>query len=184
MTFLDGPFRALIEALCRRRPRFYEGMAEINRAGERFFKRLDDIHLAEQWLTRIELQVKLFDGRLGFDLPDPQAGVLKGCVPDQVDDLALSDLFLTAWGNRLLGLEFSPAPIAERRLPELHKIVCAERALREDVRQKIHQATETLLPGAGEFADYCLDLWQEQFCALEPEALDARFIGAMIIRLD
>ncbi|AJF05902.1 DUF6178 family protein [Geoalkalibacter subterraneus] len=184
MTFLDGPFRALVESLCYKRPRFYEGMVEVNRAGERFFKRLDDIRLAEQWLSRIEIQVQLFDGRLGFDLPDPQGEVLKGCVPDQVGDLALSDLFLTAWGNRLLGRDFSPVPIAKRLLPELHKVVCADGTLREEVRREIRQATESLLPGAGEFSDYCLDLWQEQFCTLAPDALDVRFIGAMIIRLD
>jgi hypothetical protein len=184
MAFLDGPFRTLIESLCRKRPRFYEGMTEINRTGERFFQRLGDIRLAEQWLSRIEIQVQLFDGRLGFDLPDPQGEVLKGCVPDQVGDLALSDLFLTAWGNRLLGRDFSPVPIARRYLPELHKAVCVDGTLREEVCREIRQATESLLPGAGEFADYCLDLWQEQFCALAPDGLDARFIGAMIIRLD
>ena len=180
--FLDGPFRALLEALGRRRPRFYQGLEGGDRAGERPFATLNDLRQAEQSLARVEAQVPLFDGPLGFGLPDPETFDLGGCVPDQVQDLALSDLFLTALGTRILGRGFAPEPIPAADLVPLWQRVGEGGRVHAALRDETRNWCESLVAGAGEFADYCLDLLEEGFCALDGADLDPRFIGGLIVR--
>ena len=36
---------------------------------------------------------------------------------------------------------------------------------------------ESLEAGAGTFGDFCLDLWEEEFCAVDSAALDPRYVG-------
>lgn len=183
-VFLDGPFRALVDALGRRRPRFYEGIGASNRAGERPFATLGEVRQAEQWLARVETQLQLFDGALGFALPDPNAMDLGGCVPDQARDLALSDLFLTALGNRVLGREFRPTPIPAAELLSLWQALGAGGRVKDALREETIAWSESLVPGSGDFAGYCLDLLQEGFCALDAAELDPRFIGGLIVRVE
>jgi hypothetical protein len=40
-----------------------------------------------------------------------------------------------------------------------------------------------MLSGAGQFADFCLDIWQEEFCALKIEQVDPRYLSGLIMRL-
>lgn len=181
--YLDGPFRALTDALCQRKPRFFEGLLEINRAGQRPFTTLSDVKLAAEWLDRLEVQRHLFTEQFPFALPEPAALDLSGCMPDDAEDLALSDFFLTALANRLLGRAFVPEPLAADELPGLHALVSEGGQLRPALRQETVQWLESLVPGGGAFADYCLDLWQEEFCTLTPEDIDPRYVGGLIVRL-
>ncbi|WP_305046689.1 DUF6178 family protein [Geoalkalibacter sp.] len=180
--YLDAPFRALVEALCRRRPRLYIGAVDAARAGERPFATLAEVKACALWLERLEAQVLLFDGRLGFALPDPRALDLDGCIPAQAEDVTLSDLFLTALANRLLGRAFTPAAIAWSELERLWDLAREGRGVRAQLRRETLAWAESLVPRGAEFASYCLDRWAEGFCALERAALDPRFIGGLILR--
>ncbi|MBE0596434.1 MAG: hypothetical protein IH614_04110 [Desulfuromonadales bacterium] len=181
--FLDGPFRALVRALDQKRPRFYEGLENFTRAGERPFATSRELRLAEEWLARLEAQQRLFQGQLPFELPAPAELDLTGCTPDLVDDLALSDFLLTALANRLLGRSFLPTPLAAGDIAPLQAMVCQEGKISPELRRETVNWLDSLEPGAGAFGDYCLDLWEEDFCPLAPAQIDPRFISGMIIRL-
>ncbi len=180
--YLDGPDRALVEALCRRKPRFFAGADDQTRGGERPFAAPRDLRLAEELLARVEAQVRLFTAGLPFALPDPKVLDLTGCHPAEAADLALSDFFLTALGNRLLGRPFAPEPIPVGELSRLQTIVCEAGKVSPRLRLETRQWVETLEQGAGPFADYCLTLWDEEFCTLAPEELDPRYLGGLIVR--
>ncbi|MDY0267756.1 DUF6178 family protein [Trichloromonas sp.] len=180
--YLDGPFRALVEALLRKKPRFFEGILQTDRGGERPFATRGELLLAEEWLDRLETRMRLFDGRLGFELPASENLDLAGCHPDHVDDLALSDFFLTALANRLLGRPFVPAPIPRSDLAELHGRVCRAGKLDVSLREETLHFLEGLEVGAGEFGVYCLDLWEEEFCRLKVADLDPRYGCGLIVK--
>jgi hypothetical protein len=179
--YLDGPFRAMVDALVGKKPRFFEGIAEENRGGDRPFANLRDLQLAEEWLQRLEVQVALFDGRLGFELTAPQDLDLLGCAPDSSEDLTLSDFFLTALGNRVLGREFLPMPIAQAELADLHGRVSRDGKLAVELREETVQWLEKVTPKAGAFAAYCLDLWDAEFCQLKVANIDPRYGCGLII---
>jgi hypothetical protein len=181
--YLDGPFRALVEALRRSKPRFFRGIERVDQGGERSFATLREVRLAEEWLERLEVQQRLFTDALPFRLPTPEAFDLVGCIPESGDDMALSDFFLTALANRLLGRSFAPTPIHSTELPALHGRICAAGRLVSGLREETAAWLESLLPGAGAFGDYCLDLWEEEFCPTRPEDLDPRYLGGLIVRL-
>jgi hypothetical protein len=42
---------------------------------------------------------------------------------------------------------------------------------------------DELVPGAGAFGTFCLDLWNEEFCAVQGGELDPRYLGGLIVRL-
>jgi hypothetical protein len=180
--YLDPPFRALIGALCRKKPRLFEGVKEKQRTGEGPFATLEEIGLAEAWLEKIEIQRQLFEECFSFELPAPEAIDLTGCVPGEASALALSDFFLTGLANRLLGRDFSPAPIGRNELGELHRRVCRQGRLHEELREETRRWLEGLTPGGGAFGDACLDLWAEEFCPLDPDRLDPRYLRGLIVR--
>jgi len=138
--------------------------------------------LTGEGLKRIEAQMRLFDGRLGFELPVPENLDLSGCHPDHVDDLALSDFFLTALANRVLGRPFVPAPIPRAELAELHGRVCRAGKLDASLREETLRFLEGLETGAGEFGSYCLDLWEEEFCRLKVADLEPRYGCGLIVK--
>ena len=181
--YLDRPFRSLVEALRRRKPRLFRGIESDEQGGERPFATLREVRLAEEWLARLEVQQRLFAEAFPFSLPAPEALDLEGCIPESGADVALSDLFLTALANRLLGRSFAPAPIPCTELIALHGRICAAGHLASGLREETAAWLESLLPGAGAFGDYCLDLWEEEFCPTRPEDLDPRYLGGLIVRL-
>lgn len=181
--YLEGAFRALVEALDNKKPLFYEGMEEPNRAGTRPFSSLRDLRLAGEWLDRLELQRRLFEERLPFELPAPAELDLTGCFPESPEDLGLSDIFLTALANRVLGRGFLPQPLPRTGLALLHRELCTEGRAPESFREETFKWLETLEAGAGAFGNDCLDLWLEEFCRLKAEEFDTRFVRGLIVRV-
>lgn len=180
--YLDSTFRAPLEALCRRKPLFSEGMDDEARTGERHFATQGDLRRAAEWLEKVEILRHLFENAFPFELPAPEAVDLDGCLPGDVSDLALSTFFLTALGNRILDRGFAPQLIARSELPELHRRVCSEGQLRQGLREETRHWLNDLVEGAADFGDYCLNLWAEEFCPLDPDRIDPRFVGGLIIR--
>lgn len=181
--YLDGPFRGFVEALCRKRPLLYIGAVEAQQSGERSFAKLTEVQACERWLDRLEAQMRLFDGPLGFALPDPQQLDLSGCHPAQAEELALSDLFLTALANRLLGRDFAPEPLAADDLVPLWEGLVQDPQSRAALREQTRAWVESLAAGGGDFAAYCFDLLDEGLCTLARADLDPRFVEGLIVRL-
>jgi len=135
-AYLDGPLRAFLNALQQRRPRFYEGIEAEERAGERPFANIHDLTLARNWLDRLAGQRRLFEERFPFDLPAAGELDLADCSPDEPADLTLSDFFLTALANRILGRAFVPRPVPQEELPALHARICHEGKLDPELRRE------------------------------------------------
>jgi hypothetical protein len=182
--YLDAKAKACLEAINRKPPLFFEGIADPTMGGARLFMNLAEIRATEQWLDRIELQCRLFEDALHFSLPEPAVIDLSGCLPDSADDVTLVEFFLTSLANKLLGREFSPLPIAEEELVRLHGMISHAGKLYPRLREETVKWLESLMPGGGAFARYCLDIWEEEFCSIGFEDIDPRFVGGLLIRLE
>jgi Family of unknown function (DUF6178) len=181
--YLDAPLRPAVELLCQARPEFYLPLEGGSRAGSRQFSSVQDLELLRDLLTRLELQLQLVTRHFPTLLPDPEQFGLSGCEPGTLAELELSDLFLTALANQILGRPFAPEPIPRAELLPLQQQVTTAGALNPDLRSQTRQWLESLEPGGGRLADWCLDIWEEEFCPLAPEELNPRYISGLIIRL-
>jgi hypothetical protein len=182
--FLDHNARACLAALKQFPPLFFEGVADPVQGGTRLFATLAEIGMVEQWLSRMETQRQLFEEALQFPLPDPAVMDLSRCQPDNADDITLVEFFLTSLANKLLGRDFQPLPLAEEELAGLHGMVSQSGVLNPRLREETVKWLDSLMGGGGDFATYCLDIWEEEFCSIGFEDIDPRFIGGLIVRLE
>lgn len=181
--YVDPPYLAMVQALCLRRPECWEGVVEMNRGGTRPFGQIAELHTTREWLDRLEIQRRLFEEIFPFELPAPEDLDLEGCQIDEADQVSLSTFFLTALANQLLGGEFIPEPLAAVELPTLHGLVSHEGKINPELRRQTMARLEEQLPGGGAFADWCLSVWNDEFCNLSPDHIDARFVGGVLVRL-
>lgn len=181
--YLDGPYRRFLDTLTGTPPRLFSGIRLSISQDEKDFQNKKDLQLAEEQLQQVAIQQELFAGLLPFSLPDEDSCDLSGCQPDQCSDLTLSDLFLTALANRLLGREFIPQPIPADELAELHALISENRQLSPKVLEETVAYMNSLLSGAGQFAEFCLEIWQEEFCTLDMKKIDPRYVSGLIIKL-
>jgi len=181
--FLDASLRPAVEALCQDRPQFYLPLEGGNRAATRQFSSLKEVDLVNNLLERLELQVGLIERHLPQLLPDPDRFDLTGCEPGQLDDLTICDLFLTALANQLLGRDFAPNPLPLAEVTLLHRQITGGGALKPALLKQTRDWLESLENGGGQLADWCLGVWDEEFCPLRPEELNPRYISGLIIRL-
>ena len=182
--YLDPNAKACLAALAENPPLYFEGVGDPTRGGARWFADLFEVSAVEQWLERIEVQQQIFAEGLQFTLPDPAMLDLNGCQPDDIEDITLVEFFLTALSNKLLGRDFQPLPLAEEELAGLHGMVSQSGVLHPRLREETVNWLESLVPGGGDFARYCLDIWEEEFCSIGFEDIDPRYIGGLIVRLE
>jgi hypothetical protein len=182
-AYLDGPYRLLTDALLQSPPQFAEVLVRPDRGSAQLFASLREVRLTEEWLNRLEVQGRLFETRFPFRLPPVEGWDLVGCHPGHGRELTLSTIFLTALANRLLHQSFAPQPLAAGDLPELHILVSRGRGVDPQLRAQTLSWLESLEPGGGAFGDFCLNRWEEEFCAVSPAGLDPRFIGGLIVKL-
>jgi hypothetical protein len=147
------------------------------------FDNLYEVRSVDQWLARIEVQQRIFEEGLQFPLPDPATLELDGCQPGDIEDVTLVEFFLTSLSNKIMGRDFLPIPLAEEELAGLHGMVSQSGRLHPGLREETTKWLESLVPGGGDFAKYCLDIWEEEFCSIGFEDLDPRYIGGLIVRL-
>ncbi len=180
--YLDGPFRALLTPMLESCPRFYQGMEQEGREDVRLFASLHEVRICEEWLDLLEIQRRLFENHFDFVLLPPEAFDLEDCTLETAEFLTLSEIFLTALANRLLGRAFRPDPVAPAELAELHRMVCRDGTLMPELIEQTAEWLETLEENAGGFAEYCLEIWQEAFCEISAGDLDPRYVSGILVR--
>jgi hypothetical protein len=180
--YLDGPYAGLVAALSSSRPRYFTGLEETMRSGTRPFAGLGDLQRTSEWLAAVEVQHRLFVQSFPFDLPAPETLDLTGCQPEEANQVTLSDFFLTALANRLCGRSFLPEPFPAAELERLLSLISIDGRLAEALRQETLAWLESLQPGASAFGEFCCEIWDTEFCPLDPRHFDARFVGGLIIR--
>ncbi len=180
--YLDGPFKALLAPMLLPCPRFFEGLEQADREGSRLFSSLDDIRVCEEWLDLLEVQRRLFEDHFDFVLLPPEAFDLTGCTLETTEFLTLSEIFLTALANRLLGRAFRPDPIPAEELTALHRMVCRDGTLVPELIEQTADWLESLEQDGSGFAEYCLEIWQEEFCQVPVEAIDPRYVGGILVK--
>jgi hypothetical protein len=181
--YLDGPDIALIEALNQAKPQFFNGIVDATRADVRSFQTWAEVVKVRQELDCVERLSALFSDKGVFNLPEPEQLDLTGCIPALATEVTLSEFFLTALANRLLGRDFYPQPIAVAELLLLHEKVSLPAPEFKLLRQQTHDWVESQVPGSGTFANFCLDIWQQEFCSLAREDVTPEYVGGLIIRL-
>ncbi len=180
-AYLDGPYVALVTALQGRRPCYCIAFDGVAQAGVLPFSTLRQVESTRQRLAEGEVQRCLFEERFAFELPRRQEFEMNGTVADEFEQTTLSDFFLTALANRLLGRDFVPTPILPAELMILHRLITENGRVSEALRQQTLDWLESLEPGAGSFGGFCLAIWDEEFCALDSAALDPRYIGGLLV---
>ncbi|MDD2557425.1 MAG: DUF6178 family protein [Desulfuromonas sp.] len=181
-VYLDGPDAALIAALKHPKPRFYSGVETTTRADERPFRNYSDVKAVSAELGTIEALLPLFGAKGVFNIPAPDELDLDGCIPPQASEVTLSELFLTAIANKILGHDPTPEPIPAAELETLHQALHAD-ANFADLRQQTHAWLESLAPGSGAFAEFCFEIFEHEFYALKSENLQPQYVGGLLIRL-
>jgi hypothetical protein len=183
--FFDLPYKQFLEALAgSQQTQYFAGLDNPAESEVRPFRSAIDLVKAEKWLRRIARQQQLFEERLPFELPTEENFDLCDCNPSRVEELTLSQLFLTALANRVLGRAFVPEPLVAEELPGLHGMISQNGRLDPALREETITWAETLVDDVGSFADWCLDVWELEFCPVDPDAIDPRFVGGMIVRIN
>ncbi len=181
-NFLDGPYRRFIDSLQQNPPLLFRGI----RVGDP--QQPETIHTGKQLdciraiLKQLEDQQQIFSELLPIDLTREDFLNLENCNIETLDDLTLSDLFLTSLANQLLGGELIPQPLATNELKTLHRLLVLDGKLNPQIVQQVRQQLDEQLPGASIFADFCLEIWQEDFCRLHENDIDPRYLSGLIIR--
>ncbi len=181
---LDGPYRRFIESLQQNPPEFFRGIRIGDPQQPEQIQTLKQLGQIDSILQQIELQQTIYSELLSVDQKNAEDIELSGCNIESVNDLTLSDLFLTALANQLLGGEFLPQPLAACELPTLHRLLVENSRINPLIVEQIRDQLDAKIPGASQFADYCLEIWQEEFCQFDEAEIDARFLSGLIVRLE
>lgn len=179
---LDAPFARLIEGLAAPRPLLYRDLVEPGRDELRPFRSYQEVEVSETALGGVEDQQRLFHEHLPLQREALAQLDLTGCNIEE-NDLTLATLLLTSLANRLLGRDFSPLPLPADDLTSLHAMISRDGQLNDNLRRETLTWLDGLVSGSSTFGAYCLGLWEDGICALEAQALDARFVSGLIVRL-
>jgi len=180
---LDGPYRRFIDSLQQNPPEFFCGIRIGDPQQPEAIRTLRQLAHIEAILQQIELQQEIFRVLLSLDPNQAESLDLSGCNIETASDLTLSDLFLTALANQLLGGDFTPQPLAVCELPTLQRLLVEDSKLNPQLVEQVRNQLDAQLPGASTFADYCLEIWREEFCQLEENEINPRYLSGLIIRL-
>ena len=184
--YLDGPDAALVNALCLPIPQFYNGLVDASRADSRSFHSWAEVVQVQQELECVEALQQLFSSDGLVELPPPEELDLSGCVPDQAEEVTLSELFLTAMANQLLGREFLPIPIAAAELLVLHakfNTDATDVITIAELRSQTGAWIGEHVGGCSTFADFCIDIFDQEFISLAKDDVVAEYVGGLLIRL-
>lgn len=183
-NLLDGPFKRFVETLQERPPQLFCGIRVGDPQQPEAIRSLKQLACAESILRQLECQQSLCTELLQLHPESLNELNLQGCNIDLSTELTLSDLFLTALANQLLGENFTPTPIAAEELSVLHELLISEKKLNPELVERIRTQLEEKLPGSSQFGDYCLEIWQEEFGQLEKDQIDPRYLSGLLVKLE
>jgi hypothetical protein len=179
---LDGPYRRFIDSLQQNPPELFYGIRVGDPQQPEAISTLKQLTHIESILQEIALQQRIYSELFVLDQAADKVN-LEHCNIDKKSDLTLSDLFLTALANQLLGGDFSPRPLAVSEVNSLHRLVVKDAGLDPLLVEQVRNKLDAQLPGASNFADYCLEIWHEEFCQLKEDEIDPHYVSGLIIRL-
>jgi len=190
-AILDPPLPGALAAARRRRPLFFEGLADPGSPETREFRTLRDVALARRAMGLAGALRSLWDELSSQAV----AGSLAQRAPRK-QPIRLSGLAITAFALRVLDGTPVLRPIPRGRLRALHAALfeesgpaCSRPALRYDARARLHDAFESWLRSLGpearedaeRFLDGCLERLRAEVGVLDPDRADPRTVSAILL---
>ncbi len=190
-AILDPPLPGALAAARRRRPLFFEGLADPGSSQIREFRTLREITLARRAMGLALALRALWEELSKQAVP----GSLPASVPRRLP-MRLSGLAITAFALRVLDGTPALRPIPRGRLRALHETLfeaagpaCARPALRSDARAKFLDAFASWLGSLGpearedavNFLDGCLERLCDEVGVLDPDRADPRAVSAILL---
>ena len=182
--YLDGPDAAVITALCQDKPRFFNGLMDETRADQRPFATMAEVTLVDEELQCIDMLQAVFGEQGLLPLGAPEDIDLDGCVPDQGSELTLSEIFLTALAQRIMGRDFAFRPFPIQELSQLHATLTRSDEAMTALRDETSRWLESQAPGTTPFVHYCLAIWESELCELEADDLVPEYVGGLVLRVE
>ncbi len=181
--YLDGSDAAVVAALRQDVPQFFSGLSDVTRADNRPFRNIGEVRRVERELECIEQLQLLFSPDGLLPLPAPEQLDLSGCYPQNSAEVTLSELFMTAVANQLLNGRFVIEPLPLAHLPRLRTLAAADAKQFAALRHQVQEQVATCVSGCAAFVDFCFDIWQQEFIALDDDELLPEYVGGLIMRL-
>ena len=182
--YLDGPDAAVITALCQDKPRFFNGLMDETRADQRPFATMAEVTLVDEELQCIDMLQAVFGEQGLLPLGAPEDIDLDGCVPDLGSELTLSEIFLTALAQRIMGRDFAFRPFPIQELSQLHATLTHNDEAMTALRDETSRWLESQAPGTTPFVHYCLAIWESELCELEADDLVPEYVGGLVLRVE
>jgi len=182
--YLDGPDAAVITALCQEKPRFFNGLMDETRADQRPFATMAEVTLVDEELQCIDMLQAVFGEQGLLPLGAPEDIDLDGCVPDLGSELTLSEIFLTALAQRIMGRDFAFRPFPIQELSQLHATLTRNDEAMTALRDETSRWLESQAPGTTPFVHYCLAIWESELCELEADDLVPEYVGGLVLRVE
>ncbi|PLX88241.1 MAG: hypothetical protein C0618_04890 [Desulfuromonas sp.] len=178
--YLDAPYQRFLTGLCQTPPKLCPGERLTRYQDKKPLQTVSDLTEASRILQQITIQEQLFSGLLPFGLPSGENQPDGELLPEDESLPTLSDLFLTALANRLLGRNFLPTPLSAADVPQLYALICTDKQIAPALHQDTCAFLDNLLPGGGQFGEFCLHIWQEEICPVDIADIDPRFVRGLL----
>ena len=179
---LDGPIgphldyleQLFLNALIENPPAHYLPPAADKPSDLQSITTLKDLELVDLRLQQVEDLQRLFVDKLPFNLPDP--------AEECEEAPSLSALLLTAVANQLLGRSFAPVPLAQKDLLVLKAKTLKNDQLIPEFSDRLPVLIKELGINCSSFVEFCLECWQEDLGALNPEQLGSCFPISLLLQ--
>lgn len=152
---LDYPEVLFIDSLLETPPFLYVVENSENPASLQPIRTIRELDIVDLRLEQIERLLSLFNKHLPFSVADFD-------TPDN-EAPSLSQIFITAVANQLLGRDFSPFPLSVEDLKSLKKLTLPAESLSPEFIAQFKAGLNAHIEDLDFFTNYCLDLWHDSF---------------------
>lgn len=187
LLFLDSPYLERFEGVLKKRPSLHQhGKIED-------FKNLQELEETQNLLEVVEVIVNFLEKQLGVSPHDLKNLDLRGCHPEDWQEMRLSTLFLTALANQVLKGSFRFEAIEKTRLNNLFSHIFerdkqGKGVIKMEIKKGLKDWFDSIEDDENKrnhllaFRDFCLDLLEEGFGNIPPgEEIDPRFVKGLLI---
>jgi hypothetical protein len=143
-----------------------------------------EVTLVDEELQCIDMLQAVFGEQGLLPLGAPEDLDLDGCVPDLGSEVTLSEVFLTALAQRIMGRDFAFEPFPIQELKQLHATLTRNDEAMTALRDETSRWLESLAPGTTPFVHYCLAIWESELCELEADDLVPEYVGGLVLRVE